>query len=90
MNREKGKKEEEGERMLVGMAKVFDFQMPVIYVMFKFNYSSHKNSDSKRFCIDFTPTKLWKHKFSQDQKICQSFKYLTNETLYTSNNVYGN
>ena len=41
MNRERGKKEEEGKergrgkREPAGMAKDFHFQMPVIYVMFK-------------------------------------------------------
>ena len=36
MNRERGRKgKEEEEKEPVGMVKVFDFQMTVLYVMFK-------------------------------------------------------
>ena len=35
MNKDMGRKKEEDKREPVGMAKDFDFQMLVIYVMFK-------------------------------------------------------
>ena len=35
MNGERGKEVGRGKRVPEGMAKDFDFQMPVIYVMFK-------------------------------------------------------
>ena len=72
------------------MAKVFDFQMSVIYVMSKSTIWIASTTTTAYFKYI---TQLWnwvKTIFVQNKKICQFVKYLADQTPYASNEIYGN
>ena len=72
------------------MAKVFDFQMLVIYVMFKSTIWV-ENTTTTAYFKSITQLRSWvKTIFVQNKKICQFVKYLADQTPYASNEIYGN
>ena len=72
------------------MAKVFDFQMPVIYVMFKSTIWVENTTTTAYFKSITQLQKGVKTIFVRNKKICPFVKYLADQTLYASNEVCGN
>ena len=69
------------------MAKVFDFQMPVIYVMFKSTIWVENTTTTMYFKSITQLRSEVKTIFEQNKKICQFVKYLAHQTPYASNEV---
>ena len=72
------------------MAKVFNFQMPVIYVMFKSTIWVVSMTTTAYFKY-ITQLRSWaKTIFVQNKNICQFVQCLADQIPYASNEVYGN